>query len=446
MKGSKYLVLLFALLLALPVAAQETTGSIEGVVKDNTGAVLPGVTVEASGAGTGTITAVTDSAGNYRFPRLRPGAYTVKATLSGFRDAKTSVNVSLGQAAAANLTLALGGVAETITVTAETPLVDVSSSATSTAITREQLDMIPSGRDFTSVVTQAAGASNEAFLGGISIDGASGAENRFVIDGIDTTHPETGVSAQDMVTDFVEEVQVKSAGYAAEFGGSLGGVINAVTRSGTNEFHGTLNGYIQDSGWGGDSRPTYYPSDPTFYRTFEKDDDVQTEAGFTLGGPIVRDRAWFYLGYQPQWRTIDRTPDGTSQTFSQTADQEYIVANITGNIGSQFLWKLGANLNPYDRSGVLPALDGSTPASADPLGGHGDSDRELLAPHGLGPDQELLHDRPDRKVLDGPAGHGPRRDGSVPVRLSGDDPRGPERPALPSRRIPFRPDGQLLRE
>ncbi len=362
----RFLTLLFAVLIALPVLAQETTGSIEGVVRDNSGAVLPGVTVEATSGGTGTVTSVTDSSGQYRFPRLRPGTYSVRAALSGFRDARAaSVDVSVGKTTMTNLTMSLSSVAETITVTAETPLVDVSSSATSTAITREQLDMIPSGRDFTSVVTQAAGASNEAFLGGISIDGASGAENRFVIDGIDTTHPENGTSAQDVVTDFIEEVQVKSAGYAAEFGGSLGGVINAVTRSGTNDFHGTANAYMQDRGWGGSERPEYYASSPTLYRTFDEDDDVQTEAGFTLGGPIMRDNAWFYLGYQPQWRTIDRVPDGSGSTFTQDIDQSYYLANITGNIGSQFLWKLGGNWNPYERNGILPNRDGSTPAAAD---------------------------------------------------------------------------------
>ncbi|HSN69230.1 MAG TPA: hypothetical protein VLV48_08300, partial [Thermoanaerobaculia bacterium] len=154
-------------------------------------------------------------------------------------------------------------------------------------------------------------------------------------------------------------------GYAAEFGGSLGGVINAVTRSGTNDFHGTANAYMQDRGWGGSERPEYYPGDPTLYRTFDEDDDVRTEAGFTLGGPIVRDGAWFYLGYQPQWQTIDRVPDGSSSTFTRDIEQQYYMANVTGNIGSQFLWKLGGNWNPYERNGNLPARDGSTPPEAD---------------------------------------------------------------------------------
>ncbi|HEY0593029.1 MAG TPA: carboxypeptidase regulatory-like domain-containing protein, partial [Thermoanaerobaculia bacterium] len=305
MTRSRLFVLLFAaLLIALPIAAQETTGGIEGVIKDNSGAVLPGVTVEATGAGLGVVSTTTDASGNFRFPRLRPGTYTVRATLEGFRTAeKTNVLVTLGNMTAVNLTMGLSAVAETITVTAETPLVDVTKSATATSITREQLDMIPSGRDFSDVVSQAAGASDEAFLGGISIDGASGAENRFVIDGIDTTNPQDGTSAQNVVTDFLEEVQVKSAGYAAEYGGSLGGVINVVTRSGTNDFHGTVNGYMQDRAWGGSERKTYYPSDPTLYRQFDEDDDVRTEAGFTLGGPILRDTVWFYVGYQPQWRS-----------------------------------------------------------------------------------------------------------------------------------------------
>src|SRR5687768_13661769 len=176
---------LFAVMLLLvgsiPLAAQEQTGSIEGIVKDSSGAVLPGVTVEATSTGAGTVTSVTDSNGQYRFPRLPSGRYQVKASLMGYNTASaTNIDLTLGKTATVNLTMNLATVSETITVTADAPVVDVTQSATNTSIAREQLEMIPKGRDFTSVVAQAAGASNEAFVGGISIDGASGSENRFV--------------------------------------------------------------------------------------------------------------------------------------------------------------------------------------------------------------------------------------------------------------------------
>ena len=124
-------------------------------------------------------------------------------------------------------------------VTAESPLVDVAQSARQTNIRAEQVELLPQGRDFTTLVTQAPGANQEAKLGGLSIDGASAGENRYIIDGIETTNLQTGISGKNVIVDFVEEVQVKSSGYTAEFGGATGGVINVVTKSGTNDFHGS---------------------------------------------------------------------------------------------------------------------------------------------------------------------------------------------------------------
>ena len=118
-------------------------------------------------------------------------------------------------------------------------MIDVRQSARQTNIRAEQVELLPNGRDFTTLVTQAPGANQEAKLGGISIDGASAGENRYIIDGIETTNLQTGTSGKNVIADFVEEVQVKSSGYTAEFGGAIGGVINAVTKSGTNDFHGS---------------------------------------------------------------------------------------------------------------------------------------------------------------------------------------------------------------
>jgi hypothetical protein len=360
------LALLVAVILAAPAFAQEQTGGITGTVKDDSGAILPGVTVEAIGP-SGTVVTTSDERGEFRFPRLSPGVYKVSAKVEGFQPAEISgIVVSLGQAPGVNFSLKVGSFEETIVVSGEGAQIDTRSSATATSIAAEQIELIPKGRDFTSVVTQAAGASNEAFLGGVSIDGASGSENRFVIDGIDTTHPQDGLSGQNFITDFLEEIQVKSAGYAAEYGGSVGGVVNAVTKSGTNDFQGWVGAYYSDSSFNGDSRPTYRESEPpTYHRTFDKDDATTTEPGFALGGPVFRDHAWFYAGYNPSFTSTSRTPLNSSNTFDQDVTRQYFAANIKGNVGSKFLYKVSANLSPAETENSLPALDGSTPSNAD---------------------------------------------------------------------------------
>ena len=127
----------------------------------------------------------------------------------------------------------------------------MTSSAAQTSIRTETFEKLPRGRDFSTVVVQAPSANQNNKNGGISIDGASGAENRYIMDGVDTTNPQTGVQGKALMTEFVDEVQVKSAGYPAEFGGSTGGVINVVTKTGTNEFKGTLGGEYTNTSWNG---------------------------------------------------------------------------------------------------------------------------------------------------------------------------------------------------
>ena len=222
-EGSQLVALCLAALLT-PVTAW-AQASISGTVVDASGAVLPGVTVEATNAAVGSsVSAVTNSRGEYRFPSLPPGTYNIAASLSGFAEKKSEgVAVALGQIKKVDFSLPLSGVTETVNVTAETPLVDVRQSARATNIRAEQVELLPKGRDFTTLVTQAPGANQEAKLGGLSIDGASAGENRYIIDGIETTNLQSGTSGKNVIVDFIEEVQVKSSGYTAEFGGATGG-------------------------------------------------------------------------------------------------------------------------------------------------------------------------------------------------------------------------------
>jgi hypothetical protein len=335
-RGTALIMCLCAVLLFAPAAfGQEQSGSIEGVVKDSSGGVLPGVTVEARNGQTSAVaTAVTDAKGVYRFPALPPGRYVISATLDGFSPAKVNAELALGQVLKVELALSVGGVQETVQVKGEAPLIDTKQAASFTTINQSTIERIPRGRDFTSVVATAAGAQDEARAGGIQVDGSSGSENRFIIDGMDTTHLRTGAQGRSMMLDFIQEVQVKSSGYNAEFGGSTGGVISAITKSGSNNLRGSV-GIYNEGNWGlGDRRgfSRYYPfsissKGVVANKTPEGRGAVASQSGYGLsegllspdpawmyvspvadfGGPALKDKLWYYAGWS--YARNDRSRD-----------------------------------------------------------------------------------------------------------------------------------------
>jgi hypothetical protein len=159
---------------------------------------------------------VSDSNGLYRFPALPPGTYAVTASLSGFTPAKVDdIVVTLGKNLRVDIAMKVAAKAEEITVTGESPVIDIKSSASAKNFRHEDFELIPKGRDFTSIVKLAPGANFEERAGGIAVDGASGSENNYILDGVDTTNLQTGVRAKRVVFDVIEEVQVKSSGSSA---------------------------------------------------------------------------------------------------------------------------------------------------------------------------------------------------------------------------------------
>ena len=386
MRVRTFAAMMVALLLASPLAAQELRGSIEGVVRDASGAVLPGVTVEAKAENGAVLSTTSDAAGNYRFPAVAPGTYVVTATLASFAPGTVNgVPIGLGQVKKVDFALALQGVTESVQVTAESPLVDVRQSARQTNIRAEQIELLPKGRDFTSLVTQAPGANREARLGGLSIDGASASENRYIIDGIETTNLQSGLSGKDLIAEFVEEVQVKSSGYTAEYGGATGGVVNAITKSGSNNWRGSAlfnfegdalsGGSVPAQGFTGFVTNTGVPtnrlklSDPnqSEFITYPKDDQTRIEPGFSLGGPIFRDRAWFFGAYQPALieytRNVDPTTSGNPSAITRSTTRKTQVQFATGNFTTQLSDALRARLaynNSWERrDGLLQHPNGT---------------------------------------------------------------------------------------
>jgi hypothetical protein len=333
--------LLLCLVTPVSVWAQEQRGSIEGIVKDSSGGVLPGVTVEArSPRMVGVQTAVSDASGNYRFPALPPGPYELTAVLSGFTTTKLpTVVLELGQVLKADVTMGVGGLTESVQVSGESPLIDVKQNASQASISADVIDRIPKGRDYTNLVSfQAPGANQESRAGGIQIDGASGSENRYIIDGMDSTDLRSGTSRTGLLNDFVQEVQVKSSGYNAEYRAATGGVISALTKSGGNQFHGSLGSYFTNDSLQGTQRKSLRLgiTDQTKAEQFNTPDDTfdRWEPVAYVGGPVLRDRAWFFAGYSPRLERTERTvtwvnPVGVTQTFVQDTEDHNFNYNVT---------------------------------------------------------------------------------------------------------------------
>jgi hypothetical protein len=357
-----------ALLAPGPVRAQEQRAAIAGVVRDSLGGATVGTSVRVqSTTGVGAET-TTDGAGVYRFAALPPGRYEVAARRTGFVPARVvNVDLRLGQELQIDVTLHPAGPTETVEVVSESPIVAITQSQHATNLRDEEITKMPRGRDFTSLAKQAPGANDESKLAGVSIDGSSGAENRVIIDGTETVDLMTGTPSEGLVTDFVEELQLKSSGYSAEYGGSTGGVLNAITRSGTNDWHGDALVYWSSDALDAGPRPSLRlsPSDPSRaeYVTYPEDAYHQLEPGFTLSGPILRDRLWFFAGYIPSFRPTDRTvsflADGSTASFHQTQRTHNAAASLSAQLGPRWRARMAFSTGHRKQEGLLPAQDGT---------------------------------------------------------------------------------------
>ncbi len=224
-----------------PLAAQERFGGLTGTVTDASRLPVPGAAVTATNNQTGSVrTAVTGTDGTYRIAELTPGRYTVTIELQGFQ--KVSVNdalVILGKDFPVGTELNPGAVTEVVNVTGQVEKqIDLKDVALAHNITAEEFNQLPKTRSFQGMALTAPGVNQGDIEGGFQVHGASGAENSFTVDGVTTTSLLYGTSRQNTVFEYLQEVQVKTGGIDAQYGGALGGVISAVTKSGGNTFHG----------------------------------------------------------------------------------------------------------------------------------------------------------------------------------------------------------------
>jgi outer membrane receptor protein involved in Fe transport len=301
--------------LAAPAAAQETTtGSIGGQVTDQQGGVLPGATVTVTAA-QGTQEFVTDAQGRFFAPFLTPGTYTVRAALQGFRAAEQrNVEVRLGQRAELNLKMTVGGVSETVEVTGTRAVVDTTNTTVGANIDSQMLARIPVNRTLADSLYLAPGVTSGGGTGrsNPSMSGASGLENQYMVDGVNITNPGYGgLGSYSIVLgslgtgvtfDFIQEVQVKTGGYEAQYGEATGGVFTVVTKSGTNNLRGTIFGYAQPSGLQRNFTQITLPT-PTRSEAVNITQTHASDGGVEIGGPVWRDKLFYFAAIDPQRNT-----------------------------------------------------------------------------------------------------------------------------------------------
>ncbi|MEO8586364.1 MAG: TonB-dependent receptor [Acidobacteriota bacterium] len=338
---STFLVLTLAVLgLTANVAYSQTTGDIEGTVVDTNGSPLPGAAVEArSPSLQGMRTNVTDAAGRFRFPALPPGVYTVVASLSGFgKVEKSNVRIQLGATATIPITMSVS-VKEEIVVTGEAPVVDTTKTSVGLNATLDQIQHLPMGRNFASVANSVAGTGTD-ISGNVTVYGATGLENSYIIDGVNTTGIKIGTQAKTLNNEFVQEVEVRTGGYEAEYGRVLGGTINVITKSGGNEFKGDAFGYYDNASLGANDSNT---ADRRAVLQGQYSVPKRIDAGLDLGGYFVKDRLWFFGAYdrvnqdQPYERAIAQTRDaahtGVFATGSDTVRNDLYSGKLTFRLG-----------------------------------------------------------------------------------------------------------------
>ena len=303
-------VLMVALLVTTAGAQDVSKGSIAGVVRDATGSVVPDATVTLSSP-TGEKKTKTNSLGEFLFTNLNPGPdYGVSVEKTGFSTGKVGgITVGLNQRATADVMLQVGATAQSVEVSAGgTETVDMSSTGVGVNLNESLYKNVAAGRNITSIINFAPGvtSSQGAGFANPSINGASGLENEYIINGSDVTDsgyggfgtysPIFGALGNGVNFDFIQEVQVKTGGFEAQYGEALGGVVNVITKSGTNTLHGSLYGYFAPQQFEA-TRPN---ADPLLVTKSDYREHQGTyDFGADIGGAIKKDKLFFYGGINP---------------------------------------------------------------------------------------------------------------------------------------------------
>lgn len=314
---------------AATLLAQTTDGRLAGRAVDDSEAALPGATVTISSEVLmGTRVTQADADGGFAFDALPPGMYTVRVELDGFLTVENpAVQVRLGRTTQVRLELSAGEFTEEVTVVADTPVIDPEQVSTSQTFTPEYLEksaVSSLNRGYQSVLSAAAGVT-----GGTNpnVFGSTLGENAYYIDGIDSTDPVTATFGINLNFDTIQEINFETAGFEAEYGRATGGVVDVITKSGGNTFAGTVDLRYRDS----DFNTSGDHFDP------DADETEFTDPSVTLGGPILRDRLWFFVSGEQTRAKVTPTESPTTRDFDGV------------NLMGKLTWQINPQWNAFGR-------------------------------------------------------------------------------------------------
>jgi hypothetical protein len=358
-------------------AQSPTDGAIGGLVTDQSGGILPGATISARNVATnGAAAATSDATGRFLVIRLQPGTYAVEVSLGGFSTFKRdSIVVEVGRVTNLDASLGVAAQIETVQVIAQAPVINTEQSDFSTNINQTTIANLPTNtRRWSTFALMTPGAAPDGNFGLVSFRGISGLLNNNTVDGGDNTQAffaeERGRTrlAYSVSTDAVREFQVTTSNYSAEYGRAAGGVVNAVTKSGTNEPHGSGFYFIRDNNWAAvNPFQTQTVLQNGVNTTVQlKPDDRRQQFGGTIGGPIQKDKAFFFFSYDQQVRNFPgvaapTNPSSFFAPFSATELATFTSRGISGtqaNDGLNFLQGLtGVVSRTGDQTLFLPKID-----------------------------------------------------------------------------------------
>jgi outer membrane receptor protein involved in Fe transport len=297
---------LTSLFVAAPVFAQNA--QISGTLKDQSGAVLPGATITAKNLATGLArTVVTDATGEYRVPALPPGTYSLSAEMQGFTtERRPEVILVIDQDAVINFMLKPAAVSEVVSVVAESPIVDTTKSDVSTAVSTQQIQDLPvASRRWIDLAMLTPGTSQDNirgffYRGNVNIGGgAREYSNGFVVDGVNNTWAEMGEPRQNFAMDAIQEFKVSTSNYKAEYGLATGGLLTVVTKSGTNQLHGSGLLFFRNAALTAEEYPQKVLDQQQNVAAGTNEPDYHRyQYGGTIGGPIIQNRTHFFLAYE----------------------------------------------------------------------------------------------------------------------------------------------------
>ncbi len=323
LKFSRSLVVVAILLVAsFSALAQGTTATLTGTVT-NEGVPLPGVTVTISSPNLqGTRTTVTNEAGGYTFPSIPPGQYAVTFEMEGLQTGTESVRVSLASTARADKEMKLSSVTQAITVTASAPAV-LETQEVQSNLTADVVEELPIQRTLQAATLFAPGVSVNTNTNGIQISGAYSYDNLFLVNGAVTNENLRGQSHNLFIEDAIQETTVMTGAISAEYGRFTGGVVSAITKSGGNEFHGSLRDSLSNPSW---TQKTPFPGQP------DPIDKINSVYEGTLGGRIIRDRLWFFGAARKAESSTDSFFTRSTTPFTAVDDEQRLEGKLTGQI------------------------------------------------------------------------------------------------------------------